>query len=168
MAVNNVVYDVAGYDIVTKALRELLNQFPGLDASEEISFAVSDTEEGISMFPTSGAIINQKIQDVTGHVQQSCMYPFLIMYKSGGLSENSKANVKEWLDKLGKWLERQEIDVSGVTYKLDSLPPLQKNMRFTSIERKSPSFLMETTEDKIDKWAINITAYYESEYDIEN
>ena len=37
---NTVKYDVDGYEAVTSALRELLNQYPGLERGEEITFSV--------------------------------------------------------------------------------------------------------------------------------
>ena len=40
MAENKTVkYDIDGYEAVTSALRELLNQYPALYASDEIAFS---------------------------------------------------------------------------------------------------------------------------------
>lgn len=166
MAQDNVQYDVNGYDIVTKALMDLLAQFPLLDSDEEINFSVIDSDEGIAFFPVSGAIVvNATPLDVTGHMEQLCAYPFVVIYKASGLTESRKANVKEWLDTLGKWLEKQIIDVNGIETQLKNYPPLNDNREFVSIQRTCPSYLMETSDDKVDSWAVNITAQYKNEFD---
>ena len=169
MAENNVVYDVNGYDVITKAINSLINQFPMLESSEEINFSLIGEEQGIAFFPVSGAIVQSEVKDVTGHVEQTCSYPFIVFYKVGGLSESGKIEAKEWLETLGMWLERQEITVSGITYQLTDYPPLNNNNRkFEDIQRTSPSYLYDENEDLVDRWAINITATYTNEYDIVN
>ncbi len=166
MAQDNVQYDVNGYDIVTKALQDLLNQFPLLEEGESINFGMVDAEEGIAFFPVSGAIIvNATPLDITGHMEQLCAYPLIVIYKASGLNENRKAYVKEWLDTLGKWLERQIIIVNNQEIQLKSYPPLNNNRKFENIQRTAPSYLKDTTDDKVDTWAVNITAQYINEYD---
>lgn len=157
-------YDVDGYDAITAALRELLNQFPGLEDSEEISFSTLGEDEGISMFPISGAVIQTENQDVTGHVKQTCLYPFYIIYRVAGLSENNKAVVKEWLDSLGKWLEKQPVNLKGEEYTLEEYPRLTGTRKFTSIFRQTPGYLDSINENKSENWAIYITAEYENEF----
>lgn len=163
MAENNVVYDV-DFDIVTEAIKNLINQFPALK-DEEINFSVIDEDEGISFFPVSGAVVSEEKKDIIGHVEQTCLYPIIVIYKASGLSESAKVKVKEWLDTLGKWLERQIVVVNGVEYQLIEYPTLSGNREFKEIKRTSPSYLMETNESKVDMWAINITATYKNEFD---
>lgn len=167
MAINNVTYEIDGYEIVTTALKQLLNQFPALSSTEEIDFSVNGQTEGISFFPVSGAIVvNTNPLDVTGRIEQNCAYPFIVLYKSSGLTQKAKINVKEWLDTLGKWLEKQIITVSGTDYQLTNYPPLKGGEReFKEIRRTTPSYLYEVTEDKVETWAINLTAYYKNAYD---
>ena len=57
-------YDVDGYEAVTSALRELLNQYPGLERGEEIAFSVLEETSGIGMFPVSGAVVETEIGKV--------------------------------------------------------------------------------------------------------
>lgn len=163
MAENNVVYDV-DFDIVTEAIKNLINQFPALK-DEEINFSVIDEDEGISFFPVSGAVVSEEKKDIIGHVEQTCLYPIIVIYKASGLSESAKVKVKEWLDTLGKWLERQIVVVNGIEYQLIEYPKLSGNREFKEIKRTSPSYLMETNESKVDMWAINITATYKNEFD---
>lgn len=158
-----VKYDVDGYDAVTSALRELLNQYPALD-DEEITFSVLEETSGIGMFPVSGAVVETEKRSVTGKVTEVCLYPFYIIYRASGLNENRKAMVKEWLDTLGKWLEQKKVLIDGEEYKLSELPPLTDGRKFLSISRQTPAYLDNTNEDKTEDWAIYISARYQYEY----
>lgn len=159
-----VKYDVDGYDAVTSALRELLNQYPGLSPKEEISFATLGENSGKSMFPVSGAVIESQKKTITGKVTEVCLYPFYIIYRSGGLNENRRAKVKEWLDTLGKWLERKSVTIDGNEYLLKELPPLTDGRKFISIERQTPAHIDTVNENKSENWAIHILARYQYDY----
>ena len=159
-----VKYDVDGYEAVTSALRELLNQYPGLERGEEITFSVLEETSGIGMFPVSGAVVETEKRSVTGKVTEVCLYPFYIIYRASGLNENNKARVKEWLDTLGKWLEQKKVLVDGEEYTLSELPPLTDGRKFLSISRQTPAYLDNTNEDKTEDWAIYISARYQYEY----
>jgi len=164
MADERVTYDLDSYDVVTTALMDLLNRYPELDG-DEVGFSVLSSESGVAMFPTSGAVVNSEVEDVTNHVEQVCSYPFIVIYRAGGLSETRKARVKEFLDDLGKWLERQEITYHGANYRLTEYPQLSGNRSFRKIERTSPAYLMQTTTDAVDDWAISLQATYRNEFD---
>ena len=100
MAENEIKYDVDGYEAITAALRELINSFPGLAQGDEIAFSVLSEDSGKAIFPVSGAIIETEKRFILGDVRQVCLYPFYVVYRAAGLSENRKAAVKEWLDNL--------------------------------------------------------------------
>ena len=159
-----VKYDVDGYDAVTSALRELLNQYPGLDNGEEITFSVLEETSGIGMFPVSGAVVETERRSVTGKVTKVCLYPFYVIYRASGLNENRKAKVKEWLDTLGKWLEQQTVIIDGEEYRLEKYPPLTGGRKFLSVERQTPSYLDAVNENQSENWAIYISARYQYEY----
>ena len=159
-----VKYDIDGYEKVTTALTELLNQYPALDSGEEITFSVLEETSGIGMFPVSGAVVETEKRSVTGKVTEVCLYPFYIIYRASGLNENRKARVKEWLDTLGKWLEQKKALIDGEEYTLSELPPLTEGRKFLSIERQTPAYLENTNEDKTEDWAIYISARYQYEY----
>lgn len=159
-----VKYDVDGYEAVTSALRELLNQYPGLERGEEITFSVLEETSGIGMFPVSGAVVETEKRSVTGKVTEVCLYPFYIIYRASGLNENRKARVKEWLDTLGKWFEQKKVLIGGEEYALSELPPLTDGRKFLSINRQTPAYLDNTNEDKTEDWAIYISARYQYEY----
>lgn len=161
-----VKYDLDGYSAVTDALRELINQYPGLDDGQEITFSVLDEDGGIAMFPVSGAVIETERKYISGGVSQVCLYPFYVIYRAAGLSENRKATVSEWLNDLGRWLERQSVTINNTTYQLGEYPALSGNRKFLSVSRQTPAYLDSVNEDKSENWAIAISARYKNEYGI--
>lgn len=161
MADKQVKYDLDGYDVVTTALLELLNQYPALDG-DKITFSDLGEDSGISMFPISGSVIETETKNILGKVTEVCLYPFYIIYRAGGLSSKNKANVKEWLDNLGRWLEQEIITINGTEYKLSEYPQLTENRKFLSISRQSPSFLETVNENQSENWAIYISARYQN------
>ena len=159
-----VKYDIDGYEAVTSALRELLNQYPGLSEGDEIAFATLGEESGKAMFPINGAVVETEKTTITGKVTRVCLYPFYVIYRASGLNENRKAKVKEWLDTLGKWLEQQTVIIDGEEYRLEEYPPLTGGRKFLSVERQTPSYLDAVNENQSENWAIYISARYEYEY----
>lgn len=160
-----VQYDVDGYEVVTAALRELINQYPGLLPGEEVAFSILNENSGKAIFPVSGAVVESEKKSITGKVKQVCAYPFYVIYRAGGLSDNQKARVKEWLDNLGRWLEGQSVVINQVEYRLTEYPPLTGNRKFLSIRRQTPAYLDSTNENKSENWAISISAQYRNEFE---
>lgn len=159
-----VKYDIDGYEAVTSALRELLNKYPALHESDEITFSILGDDSGKAMFPTSGAVIETEKKSVTGKVTEVCLYPFYIIYRASGLNENNKARVKEELDTLGKWLEQKKVLIDGAEYQLEEYPSLTDGRKFLSISRQTPAYLDTVNENKSENWAIYISARYQYEY----
>ena len=159
-----VKYDIDGYEKVTTALTELLNQYPALERGEEITFSVLEESSGIGMFPVSGAVVETEKRSITGKVTKVCLYPFYVVYRASGQGEKGKERIKEWLDTLGKWLEQQKVVIDGEEYLLSELPPLTDGRKFLSIERQTPSYMAEPQENKAEDWVIYISARYQYEY----
>lgn len=145
-------YDLDGYEVITTALVELINQFPRLADGDKIEFSTLEAESGKAMFPISGAIIETEDKDILGNVSQVCLYPFFVVYRASGLSESRKAAVKEWLDDLGRWLEQ-----------LQQYPELSGSRRFLSIDRQTPAYL-DTVSEQTEDWTIYITARYSNNF----
>lgn len=164
MAEKQITYDVDGYDVITDALLTLINQYPALDG-DVIKFSTLGNDSGKAMFPVSGAVVESEKENIIGHVTQVCLYPFYIIYRESGLTEESRAKVKEWLDNLGKWLEKREISISDKKYQLTEYPTLTGERKFLKISRQTPSYLADATENMAEDWAISITAQYQYEYD---
>lgn len=157
-------YDLDGFDDVTDALRDLLNRFPGLTRGDEITYSTLGEYSGKAMFPITGAVIETEKKSVTGKVHQVCLYPFCVVYRVEGLSEDQKARVKEWLETLGRWLERQDVTINNQQYKLDKYPALTGQRKFLSISRQTPSFLDNTSEHHVEDWVIQLSAQYKNEF----
>ena len=162
---DEIVYDVDGYDEVTKALLALINNYPALGANERIEFATLGEKSGKAMFPISGAIVQTETEDITGHVTQDCLYPFYVIYQKSGLSEKTKVTAKEWLDNLGRWLERQPVQINGQPYQLLNYPELNGDRKIIEVERQSPSYLDSVDDNKAEKWAIYISARYRNDFE---
>lgn len=158
-------YDIDGYDIITNALMTLLNQYPDL-GSDKIRFSTFATESGIAMFPSIGAVVETERRSVTGKVYQNCNYPFNIVYKVAGVSESNKIQVKDFLDKLGKWLEMQPVTIGTQEYKLEAYPALTDNREITSISRTTPAYLESIEESKVENWVISMILRYKNEYQL--
>ena len=117
MAEKQYAIDIDGTEIVSTALMALLNKFPGLDG-KKIAFSTLSDTSGIGFFPTSGAVILSEKESITGHVRQVCMYPFTVVYRAAPKTETQKLRMKELLDAIGKWLERQPVIIMGETHQL--------------------------------------------------
>ena len=82
------------------------------------------------------------------------------------MTESRKEKVKEWLDNLGRWLERQTVVINETEYKLNDYPNLTRGRTFKNIQRVTPSYLDSINENKAENWAINIVATYKNEFDL--
>lgn len=164
MAEQEVKYDVDGHEAITAAIRELVNQYPGLMSGDEITFSVLSEDSGKAIFPVSGAIIETEKRYILGDVRQVCLYPFYVVYRAAGLSENRKASVKEWLDNLGRWLEGQKVNINDAEYQLSGYPALSDNRRFLSISRQTPAYLSATNDNNSEDWVIYISARYQNDF----
>lgn len=165
MATPKISFDLDGSEAVSSVLLTLLNMFPGLGTRKVLFSTLAETS-GIGFFPTSGAAILSDTEDITGHVKQVCLYPFTIVYRSAPRSEEQKLKVKEFLDTLGKWLERQPVTINGTEYQISTYPTLSSGNRvIKSISRSNPAHLSAAYQDNIEDWAISATLRYENEFD---
>lgn len=187
--------DVRGSDIVSTALLELLNTYPGLkryhnsgeytsegfilldpaemigysntalEPDRRIRFSTLDDKSGVGFFPLSGAVLTMNKKSITGHVRQRCSYPFNVVYRAAPKSEEQKLAIKEWLDVLGRWLEQQPVTIYGQTEKLESYPLLDEGRIITGIQRSSPAHLSAAYQDGAEDWSITMTLTYKYEFD---
>lgn len=158
--------DVDGAEAVSKVLLELLNKFPGLENGKMIEFSTLNETSGIGFFPTSGAALLFNKKDITGHVKQTCLYPFSVIYRAAPQSGTQKIRIKEFLDALGKWLELQPVVINEKIYKLTEYPNLFSDNRIiTSISRTNPAHLNAVYNNGVEDWVISATLKYENEFD---
>lgn len=157
-------YDIDGSTVLSEVLLVLVNQFPGLKTGEKIAFATLADNKGKALFPSTGAIIETDERDILGGHHQVCRYPFTIVLRSGSLTEARRVTAKEWLDDLGRWLEKQTISVDSTDYTLEEYPDLGAGRVLTSIRRTSPSYLNAVYDNKVEDWAITISARYKNDF----
>lgn len=156
--------DFEGSEAVSTVLLQLINEFPG--KVEQITFSTLGETTGIGFFPTSGAAILSDKTDICGHVTQICQYPFSVVYRCSPSTEQMRIKIKEFLDLLGKWLERQNVIVDGKTYKLEEYPALSAGNRIIqSISRTNVAHLAATYQDGIEDWEVSMTLKYKNEFD---
>lgn len=160
------VIDVDGSEAVSTVLLALLNRFPGLSETQNILFATLSESSGIGFFPTTGAALQSDTEDVTGHVRQVCQYPFSVVYRAAPKSEAQRLRIKEFLDALGKWLERQPVTLGGKEYRLAEYPALSSGNRIIkSVSRTSPAYINAAYQDGIEDWTIAARLIYDNEFD---
>lgn len=165
MANTPIGIDQEGYNQITDVLKDLMNAFPGLSEGETFKFSTVDSADDKAWFPSSGAMIMQERESITGHVWQMCAYPFTVVYRASGLKQKYKISVKEWLDDLGRWLTRQPVFLDGVAYQLDEYPELTSNRKIKNIQQQNPAYLMVVNEDKSEDWILMMSLTYENEFD---
>ena len=160
------ISDVDGEEAVTPVLKGLLNSFPGFSPEQKVSFATLGESSGIAMFPVSGGAVEQTTEDILGHVQQVCAYPFSVVYRTAPNTEVQRTKIKELLDALGRGLERQTVTLDSKQHRLDSYPELDSgNRKIKSISRTSAAFLNAAYQDGIEDWMISARLTYNNEFD---
>lgn len=164
MADKPIIYDVNGTEIMTNAILELLNQYPGLDGIQ-ITFSSLGEDSGVAFYPTTGAIIQNERESITGHVSQNCLYPFVVIYRAGNLSQKNKIRIKEWLDNLGKWLEKQPVLIMDQVVVLEKYPELTGGRVIKEISRTTPAYLDTINENRSENWAIGLQVQYHTEFE---
>ena len=143
--------DGEGYDLLTEAIRSLLNEFPGLYPGETIKFEELGKTSGIAFSANNGALIMNEKTSVTGKVYQKCQYPFFVIYKTNADVEYQKINVQEFLNTLGRWLSKEAVNIGKIQYKLSEYPELTDNRVILKITRRN-SYGLETNEDGVQEW----------------
>lgn len=158
MAENKILgYDVDGEEAVTNALMELLSQFP---AGKALTFSNLGKCGGFSFYPVSGAAIVAEKENIVGEVDQTCAYPFAIVYRNAPLSDKHKIKIKELLDTIGKWLEGQRVKVDDEETEIAEYPKLSGGRRIISIRRQTASYVDEVNESGTQDWIILMELKY--------
>lgn len=159
------VIDVDGSEAVSSVLLTLLNNFPGLSSRQSVLFATLSESSGIGFFPTTGAALQSDKEDITGHVKQVCLYPFSVIYRAAPKTEAQRLRIKEFLDALGKWLERQPVILNGSECQLTEYPELSSGNRIIkNISRSSSAYLNAAYQDNVEDWLIALKLTYENEF----
>jgi hypothetical protein len=156
-------YDATGYEVLTRAVSELLNQYPGLD-QRIITFEELDATSGICFSADNGALIVSETKYVTDRVKQTCQYPFFVVYRTAATRAPQKIKVQTFLDTLGKWLCGEVAVIGDDEYRLTTLPDLAGDRKITNITRNN-SYGVEPTDKGVQDWLLPVTIEYTYEYD---
>ena len=156
--------DATGYELLTNAVRALLNNFPGLYTGDVIRFEELEKDFGIAFSADNGALIMTEKVSITDHVSQMCQYPFYVVYRTKADMENQKIKIQSFLDALGKWLCKEPVVINGVETRLKSYPSLSDDRTITKITRMN-SYGLVPNEDNVQDWLLPCVVEYKHEYD---
>nr|DAP52270.1 MAG TPA: Minor capsid protein from bacteriophage [Caudoviricetes sp.] len=156
--------DASGYDVLTIAVKALLNQFPGLYENETVKFEELGEDSGIAFSADNGALIFSETEDVLGGVRQTCQYPFYIIYRTSSTKERQKMSIQEFLDTFGKWLCREPVVINGSEQRLSKYPTLSQGRKITKVTRDN-SYGLEPQESGVQDWILPVSIEYK--YDFE-
>lgn len=156
--------DPTGYEILTKAVKALLNQFPGLDG-KTVYFEELGEESGLAFSADAGALVISERRSITDRVTQSCQYPFILVYRTTATREFQKLNVSSFLDSIGKWICKEPVEVNGKKEKLVSYPSLADGRRITRVVRNNV-YATVPNENKSQDWVLPVTVQYTYEFDL--
>lgn len=156
--------DVTGYELLTKAIKALLNQFPGLDG-QKIYFEEIGEDSGIAFSADAGALVLAEKRSITDHVSQSCNYPFLVIVRTAATREFQKLNVSGFLDSLGKWICKEPVEIGGEVVRLSSYPQLSDGRKITRITRDNVYGTV-PNENKSQDWILPVSVQYTYEFDM--
>lgn len=152
--------DATGYEVITEAMKDLLNQFPGLLPGEEVKYEELGEDSGIAFSNDAGALVYTEREDVIGGVHQTCQYPFFIVYRAASSAkERQKMSIQEFLDAFGKWLCREPTVIEDETYKLDGYPKLAGTRQIKKITRDN-SYGTEPQANGVQDWLLPVTVQY--------
>ena len=155
--------DFTGYEVLTEAIKTLLDQYPGLDG-DTITFEELPEDGGMCFSADNGALVYSERESVTAHVRQICRYPFYIVYRVGSVDELPKMNAQKFLDGIGKWLCKEKVVIDGTEYKLSAYPVLSQGRTIKKITRGN-SYGLEPKENGVQDWVLPVSVEYENEFD---
>lgn len=157
--------DAEGYEILTEAMKALLNQYPGLYDGETIKYEELGIDSGISFFADTGALIYSEKEDVCGTMHQVCQYPFIVVYRTASEKERQKLSVQKFLDNIGKWICREPVTVDGSEMRLSAFPELSRGRVIKRIIRDN-SYGTEPQENGVQDWLLPLSVRYENTYEV--
>lgn len=157
--------DATGYEILTSAMKALLNQYPGLDPGETIKFEELGEDSGIAFSADNGALVYSEKEDICGGIHQVCQYPFYVVYRSAAQKERYKLSIQQFLDTLGKWICREPAVINGVETRLSAFPRLSNGRKIKRITRDN-SYGTEPQENGVQDWILPVSVRYTNDFEL--
>ena len=157
--------DASGYEILTRAVKSLLNQYPGLKDGEIIKFEELTKDSGLAFSADNGALVYAETEDVCGGRHQKCQYPFYVVYRTASNKERLKLSAQEFLDTLGKWLCHEPVVINGAQTRLTTFPALSEGRVIKRITRDN-SYGLEPNENAVQDWVLPVTVQYTNDIEV--
>lgn len=158
--------DPEGYEVLTKAVSELLNSYPGLsgmgldDGFGEVIPFERLKENGITFSASNGALVMTERRSITDYVRQTCRFPFFIVFRASTKDSGMKMLVQTFLDSLGKWLCKEPTDYEKPVY-----PALSDGRKITRVTRDN-SYGVEPDPAGYQDWLLPVTIEYTNEFQL--
>lgn len=157
--------DATGYEVLTAAVKDMLNQYPGLYDDEPVKFEELGEESGLAFSADSGALVYSEEEDILGVIHQTCQYPFFILLRRKSTKEQQKIKNQNFLDTFGKWLCRETVEINGENQRLDTFPVLTGGRKINRITRDN-SYSLEPQESGVQDWVLPVSVEYTNEFEL--
>lgn len=156
--------DSSGFDLLTKAVKDLLNQFPGL-SGQRIYFEELGEESGIAFSADAGALVMSERRSITDYIRQECQFPFLVIYRTSASREFQKLNVANFLDSLGKWLCKEPVEIGEEVHRLFAYPELSSGRKIVKVTRNNV-YGTTPNENGSQDWILPVSIQYTNEFEM--
>lgn len=156
--------DGTGTEMLTAAMLGLLNEYPGFEDDEAITYEELEATSGIAFFADAGAVVLKESVSITDHVRQKCQYPLNIVYRTISTKERQKLRAQTLLDSIGKWICQEPVTIDGTEYKLAKLPALTNGRKITAISRYN-SYGAVPDNSGTQDWVLPVKVDYTNEFD---
>lgn len=150
--------DTDGFEVITDAVKVILNQFPGLNPDDNVKFEELPDNYGISFANNSGALVYDQKRTITGMIHQECQYPFLLVYRTQSTKERQKLVAQQFLDVYGKWL-CQEPTIYEHSQPPLEYPKLTGGRKITNISRDN-IYSQDPQDSGVQDWVLPVTVEY--------
>lgn len=160
---NPIGVDATGYEVLTKAVSELLNQYPGLN-DRIVTFEELEATSGIAFAADNGGLVMTEKRDILDHITQTCQFPFYIVYRSASTRAAQKIKIQTFLDSIGKWICGEPAEVDGELITLNEYPPLTQGRKIKRVTRNN-SYGVEPDAKGVQDWLLPVTVEYTNEFD---
>lgn len=121
---------------ILKAAMELVKVYP-LRSGIEVGFETLNKDgKSIGVYGISGAVVEKRF--INGSFIGAV--PFGIIIRSNAKTDEQKIACIEYLSKLAKWINLEEIKENGINYQLEHYPLLTGQRKIISIEQEGVPF----------------------------
>jgi hypothetical protein len=151
--------------VLTAAMKDLLNRFPGLYDGETVKFEELGEDSGIAFSADSGALIYTEKRDICDGVHQTCQFPFFLVYRTSSTKERQKMSIQEFLDSFGKWLCKESCIIDGKEVEKARYPTLGGGRKIKRIARTN-SYGSDPQDNGVQDWVLPVSVQYTNDFNL--